>query len=192
MAVEKLNKKMVKTSVLAGLFGVSDRRVQQLATDGILSTQKVGTENQYELSTAVKEYILHLQSRIEGKANKENVSLETQKLQAETDFKKAKARMAQLSLKELEGQMHRSEDVEASFTDLVMTIRSLLLSLPGQLAVDVCEAATPNVASGVIKKGIEQVLTELSEYKYDPEKYRERVRNRQGWLSDESQDEQSE
>ncbi len=36
-----------------------------------------------------------------------------EKLRAEADMKRSKADMAAMQLKELEGKMHRSEDVEA-------------------------------------------------------------------------------
>ncbi|MBQ2361997.1 MAG: hypothetical protein II287_00115, partial [Bacteroidaceae bacterium] len=48
--------------------------------------------------------------------------------------------------KELEGKMHRSEDVEAVMTDLVYTIRSMLMALPGRLAVDVVSTKTAAVS----------------------------------------------
>ena len=59
--------------------------------------------------------------------------------------------MAALQLKELEGTMHRSEDVEAVMTDLVYNIRSMLIALPGRLAVDVVAAQTAAEASEIIR-----------------------------------------
>ena len=53
-----------------------------------------------------------------------------------------KAEMAKLELMELQGSMHRSEDVRAMTEDLVYTMRSALLSLPGRLARDAAEAAS--------------------------------------------------
>lgn len=82
--------------------------------------------------------------------------------------------------------MHRSEDVEAVMTDLVYTIRSMLMALPGRLAVDVVSAKTAAEASEVIRAEVYKVLEELAGYKYDPEEYARRVRDREGWsdLSD--------
>ena len=86
-----------------------------------------------------------------------------------------------LQLNELEGKMHRSEDVEAVMTDLVYAIRSMLIALPGRLAVDVSSTTSAQEASEVIKKEVYKILDELSEYKYNPEEYAKRVREREGW-----------
>ena len=98
--------------------------------------------------------------------------------------------MAALQLKELEGTMHRSEDVEAVMTDLVYSIRSMLIALPGRLAVDVSTADTAAEASEIIHTEVYKILEELAAYKYDPEVYARRVRDREGWseLSDDADD----
>lgn len=175
------SKKTVKTSVLSELFGIKTRRIQQLISDDhILTGEKIGNEYQCDLYQAVKDYVAYLKRQIENKDDAEVTSLETQKLQADVDLKKAKAKMAQLELMELEGQLHRSEDVENAVTNMAVGIRSLLMSLPGQLAVDVSEAESPAIASSIIKKAIDSVLVELAEYQYDPGVYRANVRERKG------------
>ena len=86
--------------------------------------------------------------------------------------------------------MHRCEDVEAVMTDLVYSIRSMLVALPGRLAVDVSSAATAAEASDIIRAEVYKILEELAGYKYDPEVYARRVRDREGWseLSDDADD----
>lgn len=189
LASGKLNKRMVKSSVLSELFGVTTRRVQQLAQEGVLSVTKDGNENHYELSEAIKEYITYLNERVDGKGNKEVEGLETQKLKAETEYKQAKAKMVNLELKELEGQMHRSEDVEFMLEDMILNIRQLLLSLPGRLAVSVKNAKSPKVIAKIINDEICSVLTQLSDYSYDPNFYKQRVRERKGWEQEDEVDE---
>ena len=77
--------------------------------------------------------------------------------------------------------MHRSEDVEAMTNDLVYTVRSMIMALPGRLAMDVVQAGSPAEASALIRAECYKILNELSEYKYDPEAYQRRVRDREGW-----------
>lgn len=184
-----MNKKMVKSAVLAELFGITTRRIQQLAKEGILSVTKVANENQYELSQAIKEYINHLNERADGKGNKEIESLETQKLKAETEFKQAKAKMVGMELRELEGQMHRSEDVEFAIEDLVLNVRQLLLAMPGRLAVDVSNSKNSKVASKLISDEVNSILNQLSDYTYNPNFYKQRVRDRKGWEQEDEADE---
>lgn len=173
----------VTSTILARLFGLSARRVQQLTQDGIIETvQTSGGARRYELEPTVRTYVQYLRDRADGRAEKNSTATkEDQKLDAEIDLKRSKARMAQLELEELEGQMHRAEDVEAMTTDLVLAIRSMLMALPGQMAVDVAGVGTAAEASEIIKAAVYNILGELAAYKYDPQEYRRRVRNRQGW-----------
>ena len=120
------------------------------------------------------------------------VKAEADKLRAEADLKQSKAKIAELQLKELEGKMHRSEDVEAMTNDLVYTARSMIMALPGRLAMDVVQAGSANEASALIRAECYKILNELAGYQYDPEAYRRRVRDREGWsdaLADEEADE---
>ena len=168
------------TAVVASLFNLSERRVQQLAKEGVIEGRKVDGVYQFDLLPTVRKYIAYLSDKANGRDQK-NRKTEEEKLAAEADLKRAKADMAELQLKELRGQMHRSEDVEAITTDLVYTIRSMIIALPGRLAVDVAAVDTAPEASEIIRRECYQVLEELSNYKYDPEEYAKRVREREGW-----------
>lgn len=180
-----------KSDVIAKLFGVSVRRVQQLTQEGIITTVRVGNANRYDLLPTIQRYINHLQEKATGREAKKDDGSEGRKSKAEADLKESKAGMASLELKELEGKMHRSEDVEALTTDLVFSIRSMIMSLPGRLAVDMANMTTAAEASERIKVECHNILTELSNYRYDPEVYKRRVRDRQGWreLEDDEPDE---
>ena len=82
---------------------------------------------------------------------------------------------------ELRGKMHRSEDVEAMTSDLVFSIRAMMLALPGRLAIDLADMDKPAEVSERIKGEVYKILEELSKYEYSAEAYRARVRERQGW-----------
>ncbi len=173
---------LVDSKVIATLFGVTTRRVQQLVSEGVITATKKGNANKYDLLPTIQRYIRHLTEKANGrKESEKDTEAESKKLEAEADLKRSKADMAALQLKELEGEMHRSEDVEAAVTDLVYTIRSMLTALPGRLAVDVVNAASPAEASEIIRTEVYKVLEELAGYKYDPEEYARRVRDREGW-----------
>lgn len=159
---------------LAAALGVSARRVKQLAQDGIFV--KVAP-NEFNLAECIRVYI---DVYAKGKTS-EDKSLEQQKLKADTDYKRGKAQIALLEAQELEGEMHRSEDVEAMTTDLIYVVRSALMALPGRLAVDVVNCETAPEASAIIKKEVYHLMEDLSNYEYDPLKYEARVRERQKW-----------
>lgn len=173
---------MVGSAVVADIFGVDPRRIQQLTKEGVLTATRQGHANRYDLFETVRQYIRYLSEKANGRAPpKQDLDAESRKLEAEADFKRSKADMAALQLKELEGTMHRSEDVQAVMTDLIYTIRSMLMALPGRLAVDVAAAVSAAQASDIIRSEVYEILDKLSGYKYDPEEYAKRVREREGW-----------
>ena len=190
---ENTKQNIQSTDIIAKLFDLDVRRVQQLAKEGILPAASQ-RPYKFDLLPTVKAYIRYLRDRANGKEAKtaDTVKAEADKLLAEADLKQSKAKIAELQLKELEGKMHRSEDVEALTNDLVYTARSMIMALPGRLAMDVVQAGSANEASALIRTECYKILDELAGYQYDPEAYRRRVRDREGWsdaLADEEADE---
>lgn len=197
MADETKDKDLVKVEIVAKVFQVTVRRVQQLTQEGIIQTVEIEQGKRklrrYDLIPTVMQYIKFLSDKASGREQKSSVAdKEEEKLQAEVDLKRAKATIAKLELDELEGRMHSAEDVEAMTTDLVLAVRSALLSMPGQLSVDVAEARTAAEISEIIKKAVNDILDELARYEYNPDEYRRRVRERQGWLEKIEQDDDGE
>lgn len=177
-----------KADVIAQLFGVTVRRVQQLTQEGIITTVDVKSATgrnvkRYELAPTIKKYIKYLSDKANNR-NQKSTDLEDQKLEGEIRIKDARAQKLEMELQELRGEMHRSEDVEAVTNELVYSIRSMLLALPGRLAVDTCNAASPAEASDLIRQECYQILVELSDHQYDPDKYKAYVREREGWSAD--------
>ncbi len=125
-----------------------------------------------------------LEARSKPSEDKEAAEAEKKKGTAELTIKQSKAIIAALEAKELQGKMHRSEDVAAMTEDLIYTIRGMLLALPGRLAVDCAGAKTPRAASEVVRREVVKVMEELSRYRYDSAKYEERVRERKRWDAD--------
>lgn len=187
------SKQNLQSSAIIGkLFGVTERRVQQLAKEGVIPAAQT-RPYKFDLLPTVQAYIKHLSDKANGKESKsaDTVQAEADKLRAEADLKQSKAKIAEMQLKELEGKMHRSEDVEAMTNDLVYTVRSMIMALPGRLAMDVAQAPSAAEASALIRSECHKILNELASYQYDPEAYQRRVRDREGWsdaLADEADD----
>lgn len=170
---------LVTKKDLCQLLGLSSRRIEQLVSDGVIARE--GHPAKYPLVDAVQAYIGQLKTTTSKRKQKENPELEKDKLEGEARIKQAKAEMAELELKELQGELHSAEDVEAITTDHVLYFRSMLMALPGKLAVDLAGTHTAAEQSARVKQEVNFVLDQLAEYKYDPEEYAKRVRDRQGW-----------
>lgn len=175
---------LYKKAVMANLFGITSRRLEQLTADGVLPTVKAGT---YDFVPTIQRYIKYLQDKAAGKEkNESQAEKELAKLDAEIKYKSAKAEKAQLEADEIKGKMHRAEDVRHMTEDLVLAIRSSLLAMPGRLAIDVSEARNSQEASKLIRREVISILEQLSSYEYNPEKYKGRVAERTGISTDET------
>ena len=174
-----------KTEDLANLFGLTGQWINQLTRDGVIKRRDTPAGKRYNVVESVRAYTQYLRYKAANRADKgvpEDKELE--KFEAEIKIKKAKADIAELEAQELQGIMHRSEDVAAMAEDLIYTVRDSLLALPGRLAVDVAGASTAAEAAEIIKREVYAVMKELSQYQYDPAKYAERVRERMDWEGD--------
>lgn len=165
----------VSTTELARILGLSARRVQQMAQDG---TVPPATRGRFRLTDSVQRYITFITG---NKMSEEEQQTEKARRMAEVSIKAAKATVAKLEANELKGKMHRAEDVAAITEEMANTLRSLLLALPGRLAVDVTNARSAAEASSIIKEAIHEVMREVSKFQYDPAKYEELVRGRLNW-----------
>lgn len=167
----------LKTADICRMTGKSNQWIGQLTSQGILTKKQTPHGALYELTETMRAYIEMLDARAEERDDKEQKTEATRR-EAEAAFKKAKATVATLDAQERLGKMHRSEDVAAMTEDLIYTIRSGLLALPGRLAVDVMSAKDSAEASDIIEREIYKLMNELANYKYDAAKYQERVRER--------------
>ncbi|MBR3965447.1 MAG: protoporphyrinogen oxidase [Clostridia bacterium] len=171
----------VKTADICAMTGKSNQWIGQLTSQGTLNKTKTKHGSLYELAPNIKAYCDMLENRAEERCDDPDIQeLELEKRRAEVKAKKAKATMLDYELKELKGKMHRSEDVASMTADLLYSVRNSLIALPGRLAMDLSSLTEPAEISARIQKEVYLIMEELSSYKYDPEKYKERVMERSG------------
>ena len=170
----------VGAEALAVVLGLTSSRISQLKRDGILRAS--GRPLRYDLAESVQAYIAYAVDSARRRAPSDE-DAERRKLRADADYKEAKARQEELRLAELEGRMHSAEDVERCVGELVYAVRSGVMALPGRIAVDVA-GKTASEASAVVRRECEALLESLSGFRYDPARYEELVRSREGWRSD--------
>lgn len=187
MAV-KNEKSLVGSTMIAYYFGMTTKNVQLLAQKEIIPSEKINGHYKFDLDDTIKTYIRYLSDKANGREAAKKETAAGRKEEAEADLKRSKADIEALKLKELEGKMHRSEDVEAVITNVVYLIRSMLIALPGRLAVDVVSVGTAAEASVVIRNEVYKILEELSNFQYDPEEFAKMVRERERWMDVEAEE----
>lgn len=177
---------IVTSDEIARIIGISKRQVQRLTKEGILPCKRQNPYK-YVVPETVQAYILNIQ-KSKADESTDSVELEKRKLLAEVRIKENKAHLSDMERAEFEGRMHDSEDVEELVSDLVLAIRSGVISIPGRIAYDVSVESDPAVCAGIARNACNDVLRELANHKYDPEKYRQRVKERKGLMQNELAD----
>ena len=181
--------KLFNTKYIAKLFKRDESTIQKLTKRDILPVVKRTKDgNQYDLPKTMLAYIYYLQGLVENRS-KSTEEQEQQRLAAEIRLKEAKADIAQLDLKELKAEMLRAEDVQAFIEDLAATTKSLLMGLPGRLAMDLANATTTAERSSIIEGAVFEVLNQLTDYEFSVEYYKKRIAERSGRSIDDDDEE---
>ena len=143
-------------ATIAKLLLLTERRVQQLLSEGVLPRAERG---RYELAPVVQAYVRYLRDR----------ALPGGLERAADDFHKARARRtaAEASLAEMRAAEARAElipadDVRAVLVSVVARVRAKLLGLPVKLAARVLGVQTAGDAEALIRAGVHDALSELA------------------------------
>ncbi len=146
----------VTSAELAKLIGVSQRRIQQLESEGILIKNP---DNKFELSKNIQLfYMWKLRPAENADYMKEHALLE-----------KAKREKAEIELAKLQNRIHDADDIEEVLTGMLITFRTRILALPSKVAPLIIGQKNIGVITDVLRKELKTVLIELSEY--DPEMF---------------------
>jgi len=129
-------------TTIAKLLLISDRRVQQLSKEGVIPKTEHG---RYELAPSVQGYIRYLQERSLGRPS------------APVDYHMEKARLvktqadrAEIELKELNGELVRTQDVADEWYNVITDCKSRLLSIPSKAAPIVAAETNPGECQTII------------------------------------------
>lgn len=146
---------------IAELFGVTERRVEQLAQKKIIPKAGKGV---FDLGPTVQAYIRYLHGLANGAISADTSELNQRLLQAQADEREARASMAKLELAEMEGRLHDAADVKKIMTDVIVALRSRILGLPSKLATQLADLNDPTSVASVLRDGLGDTLTELAGY----------------------------
>lgn len=160
-----LSQVAVAAGVLSKMLGISDRRIRQLADEGVIIRVSQG---RYNLEKSIKGYVLNLKIA--------NSSKEQLRLDDELDLEKEKAKhervkrqMAEMKLSLMRGRMHKSEDVEAVMMDMLANFKARCLNLPAKLTPQLVSRDDKGYIMSLLTDEINQALQELAEY--DPAEF---------------------
>lgn len=156
----------VKVEVIAQLFGVSVRRVQQLTQEGIIKTTEVPNEGRrYELVPTIKTYIQYLSDRAYGKSKSEKeAELKEQKLQAEIALKESQGELHRMRREIAAGKYIDIEEVALDYQKFFVVFKRFALSIPARLVSMVSDKVEPLEARKLEKEMGEEVKRMLNAF----------------------------
>jgi phage terminase Nu1 subunit (DNA packaging protein) len=148
----------VSVQVIARLLMISERRVQQLANEGVIPRTE---SRRYNLEESVQAYIQFLQGKNVGRAMADE----------QIDFHEEKARLtkiqadkAQLELDEMARSLVKADDVSRQWYNAVADCKGRLLSIPSKAAPIVAAETSAGACKKIIDDLVFEALEELGSY----------------------------
>ena len=133
--MENENKGYYRTEVIAQLFGVSVRRVQQLVQEGVINTVQTSEGRRFELAPTIQKYVKYLSDKAYGKSKTEvEVQLKEQKLRAEIALKESQGELHKLRTDIAAGKYISVEEIKMDYSRFFVAFKKFALSIPNRLA----------------------------------------------------------
>jgi phage terminase Nu1 subunit (DNA packaging protein) len=143
-----------KVAVIARFLNLTERRVQQLARDGIIPKAEKG---KYDLVRCVQQYVRYLQDRAYGNAD---APRDTHHERAR--LIKAQADKTELEVAALRNQLIPIETIEHDWMQQVSACRMRLLAIPSKSAFQIAALKQPTEIERFLKAAIYEALSELA------------------------------
>ena len=124
-----------RVEVIAQLFNVSVRRIQQLTQEGILSTTETAEGRRYDLVPTIQRYVQYLSDKAYGKntRSEKEAELREQKLEADVALKQSQGELHRLRTEIAAGKYVTIEEVTADYERFFTVFKKFALALPGRL-----------------------------------------------------------
>lgn len=154
-----------KVDVIASLFGVTVRRVQQLTQEGIIQTVQTSEGRRYDLGPTVQKYISFLSDKAYGRdKDKKESELKEQKLKAEIALKESQGELHQLKTSIAAGKYISVEEVQADYNKFFIVFKKFALSIPSRVAGMISSVVEPVTARAMEKDLTREVTSMLNAF----------------------------
>lgn len=125
-----------KVDVIASLFNLTVRRIQQLTQEGILPTVETLSGRRYDLVPTIQRYIKYLSDKAYGKSHSDAENeLKRQKLEREIELKELQGEYRSIQNAIAHGKYIGVDKVEEDYRRFFTIVKKFLLSIPSKLSV---------------------------------------------------------
>lgn len=153
---------LYESKVIAQLFGVSVRRIQQLTQDGVLETVHIsGQRNKYDLIPTIQAYIKYLSDKAYGREAKlSETELREKKLQAEIALKESQTELHQLRTAIANGKYISIEEAQADYAKFFAVLKRFCSGLPSRVVGMIGSRISP-VESRELEKDLNKEINDI-------------------------------
>lgn len=156
---------MYRVEIIAQLFGVTVRRIQQLTQEGVLPTTETPEGRRYDLVPTIQNYVQYLSDKAYGKNRSEKeAELREQKMKAEIALKESQGELHRLRTEIAAGKYISLEEVSLDYSRFFVTFKKFAMSLPPRLAGMVSGYVEPTEARRLEKELTEEVQKLLTAF----------------------------
>lgn len=157
---------LYRTEVIAQLFGVSVRRIQQLTQEGVIKTTKVledgRTVRRYDLVPTIQSYVKYLSEKAYGKAGRseKEMELREKKMEADAALKESQSELHRLKTEIAAGRYISIEEVKMDYAKFFVVFKKFAMALPSRIIGMIAGALEP-VEARRVEKEIAQEINRL-------------------------------
>ena len=150
-----------RVEIIAQLFGVTVRRIQQLTQEGVLPTIDTVEGRRYDLVPTIQSYVKYLSDKAYGKnrSEKEN-ELREQKMKAEIALKESQGELHRLKTEIAAGKYISIEEVTLDYARFFVAFKNFAMAIPSRIA-DMIASYTEPLETRRIEKAIQQEIRRM-------------------------------
>lgn len=125
---------MYRVEIIAQLFGVTVRRIQQLTQEGVLPTTETAEGRRYDLVPTIQSYVQYLSDKAYGKNRSEKeLELKEQKMKAEIALKESQGELHQLKTAIAAGKYIAVEEVIVEYQSFFLQFKKFTKGIAPRL-----------------------------------------------------------
>ncbi|MCL2107801.1 MAG: hypothetical protein FWH20_00455 [Oscillospiraceae bacterium] len=149
--------KLYYTKAVARVLDLSERRVRQLKSSGVIHEHK-GAKGLYDLIPTVHNYINYLRNR--NPDSGENIDYNTERAL----LVQAKRRDIEYDLGVKEKTLHTSAEIETVMTGMFINFKNRLMAIPSKLSPILSKKTDKAAIHRILKESIDEALYELASF----------------------------
>jgi phage terminase Nu1 subunit (DNA packaging protein) len=152
--------KLVSTEELAQFVGVDPRRIQQLTQEGVIKKEPGDKKTaKYDFVRNVHSLLQYYRQKSDSRRSSDSEEMANEKLKQIS----TKRKLEELKLAQLEGDLHKAEDIERIIGAVLTRLRINLLAIPMGLAPILRDMDDTREIAGKLDERIRRAMNEIAD-----------------------------